>query len=62
MNAQGQAVLLLACYGVEAEPWTRAFRTLASDVELRSHEAPGAVAEVDYVLAVLPRIVERLKI
>lgn len=51
MNAQGQAVLLLACYGVDAEPWARAFERLAPDLDLRGHAAPGDAAEVDYILA-----------
>ncbi|WP_337186343.1 glyoxylate/hydroxypyruvate reductase A [Phenylobacterium sp.] len=51
MNTQGQAVLLLACFGVDAEPWARAFATLAPDVDLRGADAPGPPDEIDYVLA-----------
>lgn len=51
MNAQGRPVLLLACFGVETDPWAHAFAALAPDLDLRGAEAPGDAAEVDYVLA-----------
>lgn len=51
MNGQGRAVLLLLCFGVDLAPWVRAFDALAPDLDLRAAEAPGAAAEVDYVLA-----------